>query len=727
MSAYHHGPSVPRTEIARRDPRTAPTAGRSRTGGSPVPTAQGTAPGSDFQTYAAIIRRNWPLIVASLVLVTFAVAAGDALKDPVYRASGTIEIRKQSAEVVPVEALFQFERISDQYLQTQYALLRSPILVRRTLADSSLAAGFARAEFGRVDRTDERQRLDSLTERARTRLFVDPVSGSRIVKVSFEAKDPAVAATFVNAVIAEYIEMRQESGSAALDRFAAQAETIRTEMLQMEAQLQQFVRANGLGVITTGAGAVDDVNHERLRRLQDELTVAETEGIRAEALFGTARRQVDAAVDSDLLRTLRASIAQVQGEYAQVRATFTDSYPRARQLREQLADLNAQVEREQRRLRSTLGGQQQTAQSRRELLLRAVNEQRALMDDLSAKYAEYERRKRDLDVQKQLYGTIQQKRKEATVSASLAAIDIGVLDPAVAPGTPISPLPKRDIPLGALVGVMLGLGVAFVRSYSDTTVRTLDEVEALSDRPVLALIPSVRTPVGLPVASGHAAGALAAGKGQVFDDLAEAFRGLRTSVLFESMGPLPRVLMITSAAPGEGKTFVATNLAISLASLGRRVLLIDADLRRPAVDRVFGLKGGAGLGRCLAGDVTWEDALSRNVVPGLDVLSSCTDSLSPSDLLSSPAIGVLLREATAEYDFVLVDAPALFINVPDARILAQKVDGVVLVVRSGVTPRDLVRRLTAQTPNLVGLVLNGYDLRQLPASYAAYGERVATV
>ncbi|HEU5173897.1 MAG TPA: polysaccharide biosynthesis tyrosine autokinase [Gemmatimonadaceae bacterium] len=727
MTSYHHGPSAPRNEITRRDARTTPAVGRPRQAGHAVPAAPGTTPGSDFQTYAAILRRNWPIIVASLVLVTFGVAAGDALKDPIYRASGTIEIRKQSAEVVPVEALFQFERISDQYLQTQYALLRSPTLVRRTLADSGLAAGFARAEFGRVDTTDGRQQLDSLAERARNRLFVDPVSGSRIVKVSFETKDPVIAATFVNAVIAEYIEMRQESGSSALDRFAAQAETIRTEMLQMEAQLQQFVRANGLGVITTSSGAVDDVNHERLRRLQDELTAAETEGIRAEALFGTARRQVDAAVDSDLLRTLRASIAQVQGEYAQVRATFTDSYPRARQLREQLADLNAQVEREQRRLRSTLGGQQQTAQSRRELLLRAVNDQRALMDDLSAKYAEYERRKRDLDVQKQLYGTIQQKRKEATVSASLAAIDIGVLDPAATPGSPISPLPKRDIPLGALVGVMLGLGVAFVRSYSDTTVRTLDEVEALSDRPVLALIPSVRTPVGPPVSHGGSAGALTSGTGQVFDDLAEAFRGLRTSVLFESMGPLPRVLMITSAAPGEGKTFVTTNLAISLASLGRRVLLIDADLRRPAVDRVFGLKGGAGLARCLAGDVTWEDALSRNVVPGLDVLSSCTDSLSPSDLLSSPAIGVLLREATAEYDFVLVDAPALFINVPDARILAQKVDGVVLVVRSGVTPRDLVRRLTAQTPNLVGLVLNGYDLRQLPASYAAYGERVATV
>ena len=726
MSSYHlGGPAAPRNEITRRDAsRTAPTAGRSRMAGSPVPAVQDAAPGSDFQTYAVILRRNWPLIVASIVLVTLGVAAGDALKDPVYRASGTIEIRKQSAEVVPVEAIFQFERISDQYLQTQYALLRSPILMRRTMADGALAAAFARAEFGRVDTTDARQRLDSLAERARNRLFVDPVAGSRIVKVHFEAKDPAIAAKVVNAVIAEYIEMRQEAGSTALDRFAGQAETIRTEMLQMEAELQQFVRANGLGVITTGAGAVDDVNHERLRRLQEELTVAETEGIRAEALFGTARRQVDAAVDSDLLRTLRASIAQVQGEYAQVRATFTDSYPRARQLREQLADLNAQVEREQRRLRSTLGGQQQTAQSRRALLLRAVNQQRALMDDLSAKYAEYERRKRDLDVQKQLYGTIQQKRKEATVSASLAAIDIGVLDPAVAPGSPISPLPKRDIPLGALVGAMLGLAVAFVRSYSDTTVRTLDEVEALSDRPVLALIPSVRTP---PVSQGHPGGALAAGKGQVLDDLAEAFRGLRTSVLFESMGPLPRVLMITSAAPGEGKTFVTTNLAISLASLGRRVLLIDADLRRPAVDRVFGLKGGPGLARCLAGEVTWEDALSRNVLPGLDVLSSCTDSLSPSDLLSSPAIGVLLREATAEYDFVLVDAPALFINVPDARILAQKADGVVLVVRSGVTPRELVRRLTAQTPNLVGLVLNGYDLRQLPASYAVYGERVATV
>lgn len=679
----------------------------------------------DVRKYGQILRDNWPLIAISTVVITAAVALSTALKPPVYRASGTIEIRKQSAEVVPVEALFQFERISDQYLQTQYALLQSPVLIRRALEDSTLASGLAGEPLTLGDSAAARATVDTLAESARDRLLVEPLSGSRLVKVSFEAHDPQLAASFVNAVVGEYVEMRQESGAEALDRFAVQADSIRVDMLRKESQLQAFVRRNGLGVLVGASGELESVPQDRLRRLEQELTVAEAEGIRAAAILQSAQQSDAANVDSDLLRTLRDRIAALQGEYARLRSTFTDSFPRARQLREELAQLDVMVAREQRRVSSAMGGQARAADARRELLRRAVDEQRAVMDDLSAKHAEYDRLKRDLDGQKQLYGTLQQKRKEATVAAAMASVDVSVLEAATPPLSPVSPLPKRDIPLGAMVGLLLGVGMTFARSYWDTSVRTLDEAESISDVPVLALIPSVRPALAASTPKDRLTGK-AANQADL-DDLGEAFRGLRTSVLFESMGPVPRNLLITSSAPGEGKTFVATNLAISLASLGRRVLLIDADLRRPSVHRAFGLTCRVGLAQCLNGDVPWEGALHRNVVPGLDVLPSRSESPNPCDLLSSPALSRLLEQVGNSYDFVLIDAPALFINVPDARLLARAADGVLLVVRSGVTPRDLVRRLTAQAPNLCGLVLNGYDLRQLPASYASYGQRVATV
>jgi succinoglycan biosynthesis transport protein ExoP len=290
----------------------------------------------------------------------------------------------------------------------------------------------------------------------------------------------------------------------------------------------------------------------------------------------------------------------------------------------------------------------------------------------------------------------------------------------------VRPVPARDVPLAAVVGLMLGTGLAFLRAHTDVTVRTLDEVEVLSDVPVLGLIPSVRVVRGGSTVSSPNTEIAAGGKRYSLDCLAEAFRGLRTSVLFESTGPVPRTLLVTSAGPGDGKTFVSTNLALSLAALGRKVLLIDADLRRPAVHQAFKLTSEVGLAEYLVGKVAWQDLLTRNVVLGLDILASRTSVRSASDLLSSPGVRTLLTEARTQYDFILLDAPGLFINVPDARILAQMADGVVLVVRSGSTPRDLVRRLVAQTPNVVGIVLNGYDLRQLPASYADYGETSAT-
>jgi succinoglycan biosynthesis transport protein ExoP len=679
----------------------------------------------DIGRYLDILRERWRTVAVVVVAITGAVAIGDAVKEPVFRATGTIEIRKQAAEVVPVEAQSQLERISDQYLQTQYAMLRSPAVIRRTLSDTTLLARLEASLGVRPADRGAGRRIDAMLSLVRERLTVDPILGSRIVRVSFEANDSAIAAAVVNALFAQYITMREESGAGALQRLAEQADSVRSGIVRAELQIQQFVNYNRLGSVVGGPGELESVPRERLRRLQQELTLAETEGFRAEAQYSASREQT-AAIDSDLLKTLRARIAEIQGEYSRLRSAFTDSFPRARQLRGELAQLDSLVLREQQRVSLAMNSQHRATLRRRELLRAAVNEQRFSMDSLSAKQAEYERLKRDLDGQKQLYAMLQQKRKESAVAAALSVADVAVLDPATPPTAPVRPLPTRDVPLAAMVGLMLGVGLAFVRAHSDGTVRTLDEVEVLSDVRVVGLIPSVRVVRGGAALSSPAAELAAGGKRYSLDCLAEAFRGLRTSMLFESTSTVPRTLLVTSAAPGDGKTFVSTNLALSLAALRRKVLLIDADLRRPAVHHAFRLTSEAGLTSYLTGRMAWQDLLSRDVVPGLDVLASPTAIRNASDLLSSAALRTLLSEAKAAYDFVLIDAPALFINVPDARILAQMVDGVTLVVRSGATPRDLVRRLLAQTPNVVGVVINGYDLRQLPASYADYGETAAT-
>ena len=214
--------------------------------------------------------------------------------------------------------------------------------------------------------------------------------------------------------------------------------------------------------------------------------------------------------------------------------------------------------------------------------------------------------------------------------------------------------------------------------------------------------------------------------------LSEAFGSLRTSILLNPVGPQVRSLLVTSSQPGEGKTTVTANLAISLAQLRRRVLLIDADVRRPCLHRLFGVPNRAGLtdflvedwganGNGNGGGAGWGDLLQRNVSAGLDLLTSGTSVENPTELLSSPRMTELLSEALLSYDLVLFDSPPLFVNVADTRILTPIVDGTILVVRSGMTQRDVVQRALAQCPNVIGIVLNDVNIGEFPAYYRSYG------
>lgn len=692
--------------------------GRSHLGSSPKDeaAAQSFSSAADLRLYWRILRNRWPIVLTAFSVVFAAVGIGTFLQDPIYRATGMIEIRKQTAEVLPAEAVFQMARIGDQYLETEYEVLRSPALALRVLDDRyrTVAEDRTPSNGSEVGQSGAGPTITPAASTDRDigwfqkRLIVDPVRGSRLVRISFDSEDPHLAAQMVNAVVANYTEMRIAAGRTAEKRLAEQLDSVRTQLNAAEHRLQEYVRGSELLFVENQAGESENIVHERLRHLQQELTEAEAERYAKQSRDNLVQQRGSENLDSDVMRSLNVRIADLRGEYAKLRSTFTDDYPRTRQVKNQLNELEALLTSERNRIAAEISNDYQAAVRRQELLRAAFNDQKARVDQLAGQTAEYRVLKRDVESHRDLFALLQQKRREAGVSAALAASEVGVVNLADTPQEPIRPVPAKNLKLAAIVGLLLGIGLAFMREYLDTTITTAEEVGSFSPVPILAAIPAIGSRES----------------DQQRSVLGEAFGSLRTSVLFDVTGPPPRSLLVTSTQPQEGKTTVSVNLAISLAKLGRRVLLIDADIRRPAVQRTLKIEAGAGLADYLAGRMPWRLLVRADVVPGLDVLSAGDPPESPSEMLSSVRMGELVREAEVEYDFVVLDSPALLIHAADARILAPLVDGVLVVVRSRATPRDALTRALNQVPNLLGVVLNDLDIRSLPPAYHYYSTAV---
>jgi polysaccharide biosynthesis transport protein len=680
----------------------------------------------DLDLCARILRGQWWVILMAFLVVTAGVTVGTLSARQTFRATATLEIRPPAVEVRQGESLIQAERIPEQYLQTQFALLRGRVVTQRALSDRELVAKLAPDRPDAL--TSDGNPSAALITHVQKRITVDPVAGTRLVRVSFDAEDPDLAGRAVNAIVGAYVALRAETGLATIRRLEEQADSVRAGVLAAERDLQQFVRANQLGSVITAGQQSETTLHERLRHLQQELTAVEAEAYSAEAVSSLAAGGSLAMPDSELLRTLRARIADLQGEYARLRSTFTDSFPRTRQVRSELAQLESLRTAEEQRMVSMLRDRQQAIVRHRALLQAAVVEQRSVLDDLAGRLGEYDRLRRDLAAQEELFALLQQKQKEGHLSAALATME--VLDPATPPLKPIRPQPRRDIPLGALAGLLLGFGLAFVRHLSDNSVRTSRDVQAVGDVPILGVIPAAHVSFQrrLLTAGRETSWYRIDRADQSEATLDDAFSGIRTSLLYSTPGVDRGTFMVTSSRPGEGKTTVSANLAISLARLGRRVLLIDADTRRPSLHRVFGLPfEEAGLCETLAGPDGWRDVVRRDVEPRLDVITANHRLTNPADALAGTKLHRLLSEAKLAYDVVLLDAPAIDINEPDARILARVVDRVILVIRSGKADRSVVHQVLAQLDNLEGVVLNDIDLRYMPGYYHKYDRPASTL
>jgi capsular exopolysaccharide synthesis family protein len=718
---------------------------------------------ANLLTYWRMLRkRRWTVLVVFSVLFTV-VLLGTLKETRIYRANALLEIEKENPNILTVQELFEMESVSDTYLETEYRVLQSDTLARQVIrqlrldllpefnpkAKHPVAAG---AALDGSPPPPDPADVDVALAQFRERLTVEPVKLSRLVEVQFESRDPQLAAEVVNSIAAADIEenlrVRWEATQKATDWMTDQLQDVKARLEKSELQLQGYAQSNGLIYLEDQSGATENIVDERLRQLQEELTRAQADRYQKESLYRLVQAgdldSLPGVADNKLIEDLTEQLTEVERQKAQLETTFTADYPKVRELQNQEDKINTVIVRERQRAADQLSNDYLAAVRREALVQQAFTQQQSNANQVAGRSVQYNILKREVDTNRQLYQGLLERLKEAGVSAGLKASNIRVVDAGVPPRRPARPSLPLNLSLAAVMGLGLGMGAAFLQEHLDNSIKSSEDVERYLDLPALALIPSVESlnghhssVYGLPagaaksVGNGHASRLGVAGNSwhriaggsETPAALAEAFRSLRTSVLLSTADRPPRTLLVSSSRPSEGKTTISVNLAISLAQLNKRVLLIDGDLRRPSIRKALELENSLGLVSYLTGQQDWRAAVLPTGIGNLDALVCGPVPPNPAELLSSERMRMLLDQAREQYEFVLVDSPPL-LNVSDARILARLTEGMILVVKGGETPRELAQRAQGCArdvgANLIGVVLNNLDVRAGDDYYYRY-------
>jgi len=647
---------------------------------------------------------------------------------------------------------------------TQLGLEKLPEFTRRSgswqiAREKPAPEPVMRAEFGIssvADKTVPEEVLKNFEER----LTVEPVKRSRLIEVTFESNDPNVAAQVVNTLTSAYIdanlEARWQAAQKASDWLSQQLLGMKAKLEKSEDELQKYGRGNGLLFLETEKGTSENIVVQRLRELQQELTKAQADRYAKESLYRLLEErnyaELPGVFDNKLIQDLTARLADLQREQSRLSANFNPSYPRVKELQSQIDESKAMLEAERARAAGGIANDYKAAVSHEEMLQKAFMEQERQANDIAGKSVQYNILKREADTNKQLYVGLLEKLKETGVSSSLKATNIRVVDPAYPPKKFARPRILLDLSITLIVGMCLGIAAAFLQEHLDNTLKSSEDIERFLQIPSLGAVPAMELTANprrlhgfrtsAPVLDAEKVNGTNGHNGsngnngskngtrlahpwnriEVHDAgghhqngaLAEAFHGLRTSVLLSTAKRPPATLLVTSAQQGEGKTTVAANLAASLAQLGDSVLLIDADLRRPSLQKFFQVSRSTGLVNYLTGDSDWRSLVWQAAPIGVSVLFCGPVPPNPADLLSSEYMRSLIREASKEYKFVVLDSPPL-LNLSDSRILATLVDGVILVVGGGSTPRELVQRAYLSAvdagSHVIGATINFADVR----------------
>ncbi|MGH9315716.1 MAG: GumC family protein [Thermoanaerobaculia bacterium] len=687
----------------------------------------------NFAQYWAVIVKRRRLIGVCIILCLVAAVVVSLLSRPAYLAVAVLELKGAGTSPLEATATGQRGPASDsEFLPTQMRLMKGRPIAERVVRRLNLAEKAAPPHPNPGAAT-----LDPVTRVAlsiQRRVNAKPISDTSLVELSYVSSSAQSAAELANAFADAYVESTIDSRLQLAGETSAflntQIERLRSELAQKEQEVLAFRRQNDL--VTTDAKT--NVTMTNLDALNADYASAVRDRVAKEARYSELKNgRSDAIADSvadNSLQQLRAEQARLEREYSEKLGFFKPEWPAMVQLKAQIDQGQQQMNEAVSKARAAAQAEYQAAQRREENLKTELQSHKSSMINLNSNELLYSEHRLELQTKQAFLDSLLKRKAEADVMTRLGgerASYARIVERALPPSSAFKPSYRNNVLLGLFGGGLLGIGLAFFVSHLDRSLRTSRQVEETLQLPALGVIPSVGDESGWVYRFGQGArsqrarkGSGVGGAGEELELLphrhprsamAECYRSFRTAFLLSQAGGVGSIVM-TSALPKEGKTVTAVNLAVVLSQLGKKVLLVDADLHRSRLHEIFHISNRTGLVSILAEGVPPESAIAKTTIPDLFVLPSGPSSPNPSGLLSSEAMSMLLIWARRAYDHVILDTPPI-LPVADAMVLAHQTDGAVLCVRSGATPCEQVARTRDRMLRggirILGVLINGVE------------------
>ncbi|MGA2466439.1 MAG: polysaccharide biosynthesis tyrosine autokinase [Thermodesulfobacteriota bacterium] len=698
---------------------------------APNPTPQKV----DLRDYWRILVKHRWIVITFLLVVVTTVTIYSLTMIPIYRATAQILIEKTNPNILSMQELVVMDPSGTDFYQTQYKILESRSIAQEVIKRLDLAQN---PEFKGKKKQQEKEPLSetsSIPEPAPIddsaivgpflkRLKIEPIRNSRLVNINFESTDPNLAAQAANTLAQAYIDWNlglrlktQQNVSNFLDE---QVKEARRKLDASEQALQQYREKYGVAALSARGGkgpeGEQDISRLKLMQVNAQFVDATKNRIEAEIQYKNALEALKVPRKAESLPDVISNLAILAIKDQEVRLLrdraeksekFGPKHPVTVSLNQEIENLEKKKLEEIRNIVDAMRTKYEVALNQERFLQKALMQSQDETISRDKIAIQYQVLQQETESNRVLYDMLLKRLKETNVSEENRTINIHVVDQAEVPKGPFKPKVVMNISLAVVVGLFLGIGLAFFMEYIDNTVKTPDDLKRYFNLPYLGPVPhfKIENP-DLPKSDLI-----------VLNDpkssASESYRGIRTGILFSTSSGPPRSLLITSADAKEGKTITCSNLAIAMAQAGQRILMLDCDMHRPRFHKIFNLGNERGLSNILVGEKDWREVKTPTPIPNLEVIPSGPIPPNPADLIGSDRMRDLIKEAIQEYDCVLFDSAPVG-AVTDPVILSRFVEGVVLVVKVGQTVRDRVanslRLLKDVQAHVLGAVLNDINI-----------------
>jgi len=700
------------------------------------------------------IRRYKLMILAFVAMGAMGGLILSFLQTPMYRAHTSLEVEDLNENFQNLKDNDPTAQVAsaESYFQTQVKILQSREMIELVIDKLNLMQSMAPHKHfwsGWIHHNAEPNpalQREQVVDGIQKNLTVQAWGESRTAEIFYQSPDPKVASDVANTLVQTFIdesrEIRWNSTQNTAEWLTGHLKELQKSLDSSEAKLQDFARSTGILLSSDKQDvAGHNISEDKLKQIQDELSRAQGDRTQKQADYETIKNMpvesLSPTLNNPTLQNYLVKMGDLKSQLANLSATYTPEHYKVLQVQAQITDLQKSIDAERSGILRHTQEDYQSAKRREDMLTTAYTDQARTVSDMAGKTIQYQNLQHDVDTNRELYDALLLRIKQAGLAAAMRSSNVVVVDQAKPPVLPFRPNFPMNTALGLVTGLFVGVGFVLMRDRFNRNIESPGLSPAYLRLPELGVIPAARLTsrriAWLPASTRvplQFKGADAASREHA--NLAEAYRATLTSILLPTLhGQGPRVLVLTSPEAGAGKTTVTSNLGMATAEIGRRVLLIDADLRRPRLHRLFEIPNSFGLTDILRITTPLEEIpvnqlVRQTKIPGLCLVPSgpTTDGL--TSLLYSPRLTEFLERVAKEFDLVLIDAPPM-LYFADARVLGRHSDGVILVLRSGQTKRDAAilarQRFDEDGTCVLGTILNSWDLKNPRSPYAyAYND-----